>query len=171
MNEKNLMSPQELNARLTPEERKKNASKAGKTSRANARRKMTESQIMNRIEKMPLNEIGKAFLKRGGMDLSEFDPDDLNYGFAKFAGMYVATLRGNPKAFEALTRFREQQKKDKLEIEKLKAEIRKLKAEIEPEGNGQDDGFIAALDASAADDWREAEPDDEKKPDEKDGSV
>lgn len=29
---KNLMSPEELNARLTPEERKKNASKAGKAS-------------------------------------------------------------------------------------------------------------------------------------------
>ena len=159
------------NSDRTPIERKERASNMGKASGAARRKNATDAQIMRRIERMPLNEIGKAYLKRGGMDLSEYDPDDLNYGFAKIAGMYVAALRGNPKAFEQLARYKDQQKKDKLEIEKLKAEIRKLKAETEPEGNDQDDGFITALDASAAEDWREAEPDDEKKPDEEDGSV
>ena len=145
-NEKNLLSPQELNARLTPEERKQNTSKAGKASREKQRRKKTLLQIMDDLDRLPLNEIGKNDLKRGGLDLNAVNPDDLNGAYGMIAGLYIAARRGNPKAFETLARYREQRQKDKLEIEKLKAEIKKLKMEIEPSNdNDQVMEFIEAM--------------------------
>ena len=149
------MSPQELNARLTPEERKKNASKAGKTSRANARRSKSIAQIISTIEKLPLNEVGKSYLKRGGLDLAGVDPEDLTMMDGAVAGVFLAALKGNPKALDQLARFKAQQQKDKLEIEKLKAEVKTLKAMLEPPDNKQDDGFIAAL--AANNDWEDYE--------------
>lgn len=142
MNDGNLVR----NSDLTPRERRENASKAGQASVKARRRKKTILQIMDAIERCPLNEIGKADLKRGGLDLTEIDPDDLTAMDGAVAGLYIAARRGNHKAFEQLARYKEQQKKDKLEIEKLKAEIRKLKAEIEPQNdNDQVMEFIKAM--------------------------
>ena len=101
---------------------------------------------MDALDRLPLNEIGKNDLKRGGLDLTEVDPDDLNGAYGIVAGMYIAARRGNQKAFESLARYRDQQRKDKLEIEKLQAEIRKLKQEIEPSNdNDQVMEFIKAM--------------------------
>ena len=142
MNEKNLIP----NSERTPEDRKERASKMGRASGASRRRKKTILQIMDALDRLPLNEIGKNDLKRGGLDLTEVDPDDLNGAYGIVAGMYIAARRGNQKAFESLARYRDQQKKDKLEIEKLQAEIRKLKQEIEPSNdNDQVMEFIKAM--------------------------
>lgn len=121
---------------------------------------------MDALDRLPLNEIGKNDLKRGGLDLTEVDPDDLNGAYGIVAGMYIAARRGNQKAFESLARYRDQQKKDKLEIEKLKAEVKTLKAMLEPPENKQDDGFIAALaDNSDWEDYEQEAADAEDKPD------
>lgn len=49
-NKDNLMTPQELNARLTPEERKANASKAGKASvEARRENKLIKDRILERM--------------------------------------------------------------------------------------------------------------------------
>ena len=137
-NEQNLMSPQELNARLTPEERRQNTSKAGKASREKQKRKKTILKIMDDLDRLPLNEIGKNDLKRGGLDLAEVDPEDLNGAYGIVAGMYIAARQGNHKAFEQLARYKDEQRKDRLEIEKLKAEIRILEKELDPQKAGDD---------------------------------
>lgn len=144
----------------------RNGKKGGKVSGANKRRKKTVAQIISSIENLPLNEIGKSYLKRGGMDLTDVDPDDLTAMYGAVAGMFIAAQRGNPKAMEQLARFKAQQQKDKLEIEKLKAEVKTLKAMLEPPENKQDDGFIAALaDNSDWENYEQEAADAEDKPD------
>ena len=161
-NEKNLIP----NSERTPKDRQERASKMGRASGASRRRKKTLLQIMDMVERCPLNEIGKADLKRGGLDLSDLDPDDLTAMDGAVAGMYIAARRGNHKAFEQLARYKAQQQKDKLEIEKLKAEVRTLKAMLEPPENRQDDGFIAALaDNSDWEDYEQEAADAEDQPD------
>lgn len=138
-NEQNLRVPSSREAR-------ENGRKGGNASASSRRRKKTLLQIMDDLDRLPLNEIGKNDLKRGGLDLTGVDPDDLNGAYGIVAGMYIAARRGNQKAFDSLARYRDQQKKDKLEIEKLKAEIKKLKQEIEPSNdNDQVMEFIEAM--------------------------
>ena len=138
-NEQNLKPQAHV---LTVEEQ----SRGGKSTAKKKRNKKTILQIMDDLDRLPLNEIGKNDLKRGGFDLADVDPDDLNGAFGIVAGMYIAARRGNQKAFDSLARYRDQQKKDKLEIDKLKQEIKKLKKEIEPENdNDQVMEFIEAM--------------------------
>ena len=124
-----------------------------KSRNKNTRRKKTILQIMDMVERCPLNEIGKADLKRGGLDLSDLDPDDLTAMDGAVAGMYIAARRGNHKAFEQLARYKDQQRKDRLEIEKLKAEIEKLKEGLRNQADIPDDGFTEAIKGTAANDW------------------
>ena len=139
MNEKNLRPQAHV---LTVEEQ----SRGGTSSVKKRQRKKTILQIMDALDRLPLNEIGKNDLKRGGLDLTEVDPDDLNGAYGIVAGMYIAARRGNHKAFEQLARYKDQQRKDRLVIEKLQAEIRKLKQEIEPSNdNDQVMEFIKAM--------------------------
>ena len=135
----------------------------------NTRRSKSIAQIISTIEKLPLNEVGKSYLKRGGLDLTDVDPEDLTMMDGAVAGVFLAALKGNPKALDQLARFKAQQQKDKLEIEKLKAEVRTLKAMLEPPENKQDDGFIAALaDNNDWEDYKQEAADAEDKPDEAD---
>ena len=132
----------------------------------NTRRSKSIAQIISTIEKLPLNEVGKSYLKRGGLDLTDVDPEDLTMMDGAVAGVFLAALKGNPKALDQLARFKAQQQKDKLEIEKLKAEVRTLKAMLEPPENKQDDGFIDALaDNSDWEDYEQEAADAEDKPD------
>ena len=135
----------------------------------NTRRSKSIAQIISTIEKLPLNEVGKSYLKRGGLDLTDVDPEDLTMMDGAVAGVFLAALKGNPKALDQLARFKSQQQKDKLEIEKLKAEVKTLKAMLEPPENKQDDGFIAALaDNNDWEDYKQEAADAEDKPDEAD---
>lgn len=137
------------------EEARENGRKGGIASGRKRQRSKTISQYISMIEKIPLNEIGKNHLKRGGLDLTDVDPDDLTMMGGAVAGVFLAAMKGNPKALEQLARFKTQQQKDKLEIEKLQAEIRSLKAMLEPPENKQDDGFIDALANNS--DWEDYE--------------
>ena len=53
----NLMTPEELNARLTPEQRRENASKAGIASGEARRAKKTLREIMETYGQMPAEEL------------------------------------------------------------------------------------------------------------------
>ena len=147
-------------------EAREKGKKGGKASGASRRRSKSIAQIISTIEKLPLNEVGKSYLKRGGLDLTDVDPEDLTMMDGAVAGVFLAALKGNPKALDQLARFKAQQQKDKLEIEKLKAEVRTLKAMLEPPENKQDDGFIDALaDNSDWEDYEQEAADAEDKPD------
>lgn len=150
-------------------EAREKGKKGGKASGASRRRSKSIAQIISNIEKLPLNEVGKSYLKRGGLDLAGVDPEDLTMMDGAVAGVFLAALKGNPKALDQLARFKAQQQKDKLEIEKLKAEVRTLKAMLEPPENKQDDGFIDALaDNNDWEDYKQEAADAEDKPDEAD---
>lgn len=57
-NKDNLMTPQELNARLTPEERKANASKAGKRSvEVRRENKLIKDRILERMGETDWDEM------------------------------------------------------------------------------------------------------------------
>ena len=160
MNDENLIPVRSEN------EAREKGKKGGKASGASRRRSKSIAQIISTIEKLPLNEVGKSYLKRGGLDLTDVDPEDLTMMDGAVAGVFLAALKGNPKALDQLVRFKVQQQKDKLEIEKLKAEVRTLKAMLEPPENKQDDGFIDALaDNSDWEDYEQEAADAEDKPD------
>ena len=160
MNDENLIPVRSEN------EAREKGKKGGKASGASRRRSKSIAQIISTIEKLPLNEVGKSYLKRGGLDLTDVDPEDLTMMDGAVAGVFLAALKGNPKALDQLARFKAQQQKDKLEIEKLKAEVRTLKAMLEPPENKQDDGFIDALaDNSDWEDYEQEAADAEDKPD------
>ena len=163
MNDENLIPVRSEN------EAREKGKKGGKASGASRRRSKSIAQIISTIEKLPLNEVGKSYLKRGGLDLTDVDPEDLTMMDGAVAGVFLAALKGNPKALDQLARFKAQQQKDKLEIEKLKAEVKALKAMLEPPENKQDDGFIAALAANNDwEDYKQEAADAEDKPDEAD---
>ena len=125
----------------------------GKASAAKRRKRKDIAELIDLIGQMPLNEIGKCTLKRGGVDLTGIDPGDTTMEYSAVAGMYIAAQRGNPKAFEALTKYKAQKEKDQLEIEKLKAEIEKLKEGLRNQADIPDDGFTEAIKGTAANDW------------------
>ena len=165
MNDENLAKGK----RISEEIARSYQEQSVESRKKNTRRSKSIAQIISTIEKLPLNEVGKSYLKRGGLDLTDVDPEDLTMMDGAVAGVFLAALKGNPKALDQLARFKVQQQKDKLEIEKLKAEVKTLKAMLEPPENKQDDGFIAALaDNDDWEDYKQEAADAEDKPDEAD---
>ena len=149
-NEQNLLP---FGSGQSREKARENGRKGGKASGVAKRRKKDIAKLIDMIGQMPLNEIGKCTLKRGGVDLTGIDPGDTTMEYSAVAGMYIAAQRGNPKAFEALTKYKAQKEKDQLEIEKLKAEIEKLKEGLRNQADIPDDGFLDAIKGTAAKDW------------------
>lgn len=127
--------------------------KAAESRKRNTKRKKDIAELIDIIGAMPLNEIGKCTLKRGGVDITGIDPTDTTMEYSAVAGMYIAAQRGNPKAFEALTKYKAQKEKDQLEIEKLKAEIEKLKEGLRNQADIPDDGFLDAIKGTAEKTW------------------
>ena len=71
-NRDNLMSPEELNARLTPEERSLNASNAGKASAEARRKKKSMREMARTIMDMPVQgDNNRANLKNFGIEEDE----------------------------------------------------------------------------------------------------
>jgi hypothetical protein len=73
-NEQNLMSPQDLNARLTPEERKANASKAGKASgQARRENKLIKDRILERMGESDWDTMIDNLIARASEDTKFFE--------------------------------------------------------------------------------------------------
>ena len=170
-NEQNLMPVEELNARRTPEERREHARKAGKASgvarkRKADLRKAAQDFLLGKYEfpdrVMPMS--GEALMMAGLMENLN-SPGSKNW----------------PKAMEIMLRLSgadltaEEIRKIKADTMLSKAKARQIQAELEPPDTAvQDDGFIDALGATAAEDWKdykEEAADAEEKPDAPDGSV
>ena len=68
------MTPQELNARLTPEERKANASKAGKASgQARRENKLIKDRILERMGETDWDEMIDNLIERAKHDRQDFE--------------------------------------------------------------------------------------------------
>lgn len=71
-NESNLISPEEVNSRLTPEERREKASKAGKASGEARRRKKNMREMARAIMDMPVHgDTNRANLRNFGIEEDE----------------------------------------------------------------------------------------------------
>ena len=92
----NLLTAAELNARFTPEERRDNASKAGKASVEKKRKNREMMDIARRILAMPLGEEqqnAKAIMLNFGLEDS-----DMNYETAIITKMVTKAMDGDLNA-------------------------------------------------------------------------
>ena len=70
----NLMSPEELNARLTPEERRANASKAGKASgQVRRENKLIKDRILERMGETDWDAMIDGLIERATLDTKSFE--------------------------------------------------------------------------------------------------
>lgn len=73
-NEQNLLTPQELNARLTPEQRKANASKAGQRSgEVRRENKLIRDRILERCGESDWDTMIDNLIKRASLDTKSFE--------------------------------------------------------------------------------------------------
>lgn len=92
----NLMDVNILNSRLTPEERREKASKAGKASVEKRRANRMMMDMARKILEMPVGEAYKAnkdIMRRFGIEESE-----MNYGIAMLATMALKGMNGDVNA-------------------------------------------------------------------------
>ena len=97
-NEKNLMDVNELNARLTPEQRKANASKAGKASGQKRRERKQMKEQLEMLLNLPLqnNKLKEQMAKLG------IEDNEMNNQMAMTIAIYQEAMKGNTKAFEII---------------------------------------------------------------------
>lgn len=130
-----------------------NGTKGGKASGVSRRRQKSLQEMTRLFLKQPLNDVGKAKMKRGGVDTSDISPDDMNAMLAVVAGQVIAAANGNSQAAAIVRDWYDQDRihsMENAELEKLKSEnaaIRAKMQEIEDAKSGKED--------SEAEDWAE----------------
>lgn len=98
MNEKNLMPVSELNDSLTPEERKRNASKAGKASAAARKRRKDMKARMRMLLDMPVNDCEdyNSLVSFG------VDTEDINNETLMLVGLFKKARTGDVAAIKEI---------------------------------------------------------------------
>jgi len=92
----NLMDVNVLNSRLTPEQRREKASKAGKASVEKRRANRMMMDMARRILDMPVGEAykgNKEIMRRFGIE-----ENDMTYGLAMLATMAIKGMNGDVNA-------------------------------------------------------------------------
>ena len=139
-NKQNLITPKELNARRTPEERRENAAKAGRASGVARRnkvnlRKTAQAILSGTYQVNGKEKTGEDLVMDGIVTLLQL-PQAKNWGKA----MDLLVLLTGAESSEMDV------KRQKAELEKVQAEIEKLKQLIEPSNdNDQVMEFIKAM--------------------------
>ena len=132
----------------TPEERRRNASKAGKASGEARRRKANLRQTMNAI-------------LTSEVDIPEWTPIlealglDSTLETVISAAMVREAMNGNVKAFTAIKDVLGQTSKSETDLEEQKVRMAATKAKlgVDDEEDQEDDGFLDALKSTVEDDW------------------
>ena len=132
----------------TPEERRRNASKAGKASGEARRRKANLRQTMNAI-------------LTSEVDIPEWTPIlealglDSKLETVISAAMVREAMNGNVKAFTAIKDVLGQTSKSETDLEEQKVRMaaNKAKMGVDDEEDQEDDGFLDALKSTVEDDW------------------
>lgn len=143
-NKRNLMQYRSS----TPEERRRNASKAGKASGEARRRKANLRQTMNAI-------------LTSEVDIPEWTPIlealglDSTLETVISAAMVREAMNGNVKAFTAIKDVLGQTSKSETDLEEQKVRMAATKAKmgVDDEEDQEDDGFLDALKSTVEDDW------------------
>lgn len=143
-NERNLMQYRSS----TPDERRRNASKAGKASGEARRRKANLRQTMNAI-------------LTSEVDIPEWTPIlealglDSTLETVISAAMVREAMNGNVKAYTAIKDVLGQTSKSETDLEEQKVRMAATKAKMgaDDEEAQEDDGFLDALKSTVEDDW------------------
>ena len=143
-NERNLMQYRSS----TPDERRRNASKAGKASGEARRRKANLRQTMNAI-------------LTSEVDIPEWTPIlealglDSTLETVISAAMVREAMNGNVKAYTAIKDVLGQTSKSETDLEEQKVRMAATKAKMGAvdEEDQEDDGFLDALKSTVEDDW------------------
>ena len=143
-NERNLMQYRSS----TPDERRRNASKAGKASGEARRRKANLRQTMNAI-------------LTSEVDIPEWTPIlealglDSTLETVISAAMVREAMNGNVKAYTAIKDVLGQTSKSETDLEEQKVRMAATKAKmgVDDDEDQEDDGFLDALKSTVEDDW------------------
>lgn len=141
----------------TEVEQRKIQSAGGKASGAARRKKADFRKALNAILTAPIDSPEwTPFLEALGLDST--------VEAAVNASMIREALNGNVKAYEAIARYSGQS--DRTEADQEEQKIRTAAAKVKngidnAEEEEQDDGFLEALNGTAAEDWGTAVPPDE----------
>ena len=132
----------------TPDERRRNASKAGKASGEARRRKANLRQTMNAI-------------LTSEVDIPEWTPIlealglDSTLETVISAAMVREAMNGNVKAYTAIKDVLGQTSKSETDLEEQKVRMAATKAKmgVDDDEDQEDDGFLDALKSTVEDDW------------------
>ncbi len=145
VNNENLIRPEDL----TPRERRESARKAGKASAESRRRKKALKSLMNDLLS---SNIVNDDIYNSTVDMGCNDP---TYGAAVVAAMVRQAALGDTKAFNAIVDLiGEGSSGERVKLQKKQVALQEKKLSGEEEQT-PDDGFLAALDGSAQEDWND----------------
>lgn len=146
LNNENLIRPEDL----TPRERRESARKAGKASAESRRRKKALKSLMNDLLS---SNIVNDDIYNSTVDMG-FGADP-TYGAAVVAAMVRQAALGDTKAFNAIVDLiGEGSSGERVKLQKKQVALQEKKLSGEAEQT-PDDGFLSALDGSAAEDWND----------------
>lgn len=131
------------NEARTPEERRENASKAGKASVAARRRKKQAAEYMRIALELPNTsspELVEKMIERG------IPEEDCTYGASLAWSILLRGIKGNVRAAELAYKIAQQAEAAELAEKEKRAARRRAKAEKE---EASSDGFLEALAAAA----------------------
>lgn len=146
LNDKNLKPIEHLSS----EEAKRRGSKGGKASVETRRRKKALKSLMNDLLS---SDIVNDDIYNSTVDMG-FGADP-TYGAAVVAAMVRQAALGDTKAFNAIVDLiGEGSSGERVKLQKKQAALQEKKLSGEAEQT-PDDGFLSALDGSAAEDWND----------------
>lgn len=155
----NLITPQELNARFTPEQRSENAKKANRASVKKRREKADLFRTMDMVMSKPVTGKPKELLESMG-----YTGDELSMETAILATLAVQAVKGDKKASEILLNYRLQMKENDRKDEESKARIQAMGQNTEPvqiSSDDDDDGGVVIY-LPKIEEPEDAEPNSEK---------
>lgn len=138
----------------TADERRELAIRGGKASGEARRRKADFRNTLNLLLTARIDSPDWApVLEALGLDTT--------LEAAVNMAMIKEALSGNVKAYEAIARYSGQSEKTDRDEEEQRVKIKamKMRAQDDDEGESQDDGFLEALNSTAAEDWADEEAD------------
>ena len=156
----NLLTPQEVNSRLTPEEMKAKTSMMGKASGKKRREKADLFRTMDLVMSKPVIGKPKELLESMG-----YTGDELSMETAILATLAVQAVKGDKKASEILLNYRMQMKENDRKDEESKARIHAMgqnAEQVQVSSDDDDDGGVVIY-LPKVEDPEASEPTSEKK--------
>ena len=146
MNESNLIP---FTSEQSREEAEKNGRKGGKKSGEVRRRKRNLKAAMKSVLALPVNDIDRW----NAISALGVDPVDIDNQTAIVCALMSKALAGDVAAFKEIrSLLGEDNEAERVKLQKKQLELAERKADG-GEDETPDDGFLEALNGSAAEDW------------------